>query len=63
MTAIEIACRTCARQPYENCVDMYGKCVPTHAARFEDAAEMSNPTTNDPEIVKEAIDAAVDELI
>jgi hypothetical protein len=42
---------------------MYGKCVPTHAARFEDAAEMSNPTTNDPEIVKEAIDAAVDELI
>lgn len=63
MTAIEISCRQCAQQPYENCVDMYGKCVPTHACRFEDAAEMSSPTVEDPELVKEAIDAVVDGLI
>lgn len=63
MTAIEVACRTCAQQPYENCVDMYGKSVPTHACRFEDAAAISDPNGEDPALVKEAIDAAVDDLI
>jgi hypothetical protein len=63
LTAVEEACPICAQQPHENCVDMYGKCVPTHACRFEDAAEMSDPTNNDPEVVKEAIDAAAEELI
>jgi hypothetical protein len=32
----------------------------THPQRIEEAAEISNPTTNDPEIVKEAIDSAVE---
>jgi len=35
----------------------------THAQRIEDAAAMSSPTTNDPKVVKEGIDAAADELI
>jgi hypothetical protein len=34
-----------------------------HPQRVEDAAEMSNSTTKDPEIVKEAIDSAVEDLL
>jgi len=64
MTAIEIACRQCASQPYEVCILETGKPAPfTHAQRIEDAAAMSSPTTNDPKVVKEGIDAAADELI
>lgn len=62
-TALEWACRTCSRQPFECCVNSAGETVPTHACRFEDAAEMTRPTGEDPELVKEAIDAAADELI
>lgn len=64
MTAIEIACRYCAKQPFEMCVLEDGMLAPfTHAQRIEDAAEMSSPSCNDPKLVIEAIDAAAEELI
>ena len=64
MTAIEIACRQCSQQPFELCILEDGSRAPfTHACRIEDAAEMSEPTSNDPEIVMEAIDAAAEEII
>jgi hypothetical protein len=42
---------------------MYGKIVPTHACRLEDAAAISDPNREDPALVKEAIDAAVEDII
>lgn len=63
MTAIEIACRICAQQPYELCILEDGSPAPfTHAQRIEDAAAISDPNGEDPELVKEAIDEAVGDL-
>lgn len=68
MTAIEIACRNCAAQPYELCVrfDTYGnqyKAQVTHAERIEDAAAMSGGKEADPALVDEAFTAAVNEML
>jgi len=64
MTAIEVACPVCAQQPYELCRMPDGSTAPfTHAERIEFAASESSPSNSDPEIAKEAIDSAVDELI
>jgi len=64
MTAIEVACPVCAQQPYELCRMPDGSTAPfTHAERLEFAASERSPSTNDPEIVKEAIDSAIEGLI
>lgn len=68
MTAIEIACRKCAVQPYEMCVrfDAYGdkyQAQITHAERIEDAAAISEPSKAvDPLLVDAAFEAVVDEI-
>lgn len=64
MTAIEIACRFCAAQPYELCVQSNGKNSPfTHAERIEDAAGMEDGPPADPQLVDEAIERVVDESL
>lgn len=64
MTAIELACRVCAAQPYEVCREPdRSPCSFTHAARIEDAAAMSESSTAvDPVLVDEAFEAVVDEI-
>ena len=64
MTAIELTCEQCLALPYELCKLENGRPAPfTHAKRIEDAAACGSNEVNDPEIQKEAIDAAVNELI
>ena len=59
MTAIEIACRTCAAQPYEVCRDAEY----THAARIEDAAYWSHPEKAvDPAEVDKAIEDEINRI-
>jgi hypothetical protein len=64
VTAIEVACRVCARQPYEACIMPDGSPAPfTHACRIEDADAISEPAKDeDPALVDKAIEAVVDEI-
>jgi hypothetical protein len=62
VTAIDIACRRCAKQPGEHCMFTKLTGYIEHAERVEDAASMSSPSEADPQLVDEAFGAVVDEI-
>lgn len=64
MTAIELACRVCAAQPYEVCRNPdRTPCSLTHADRIEDAAAIYEPAKAvDPALVDAAFEAVADDI-